>query len=93
MNKSGILSENELQSISKISPWDGRAVKGYPIHTLLRGRFVMRNGKLVTEAAGWGRSVKGIQAMPKAKPLNTEHYTSAILKTPEGVRLTAEPKR
>jgi len=53
----------------------------------------MRNGKLVTEAAGWGRSVKGIQAMPKAKPLNTEHYTSAILKTPEGVRLTAEPKR
>ena len=93
MNKSGTLSENELQSISKISPWDGRAVKGYPIHTILRGRFVMRNGKLVTETAGWGRSVKGIQAMPKAKPLNTEHYTSAILKTPEGVRLTAEPRR
>ncbi|WP_022962664.1 allantoinase AllB [Halopseudomonas pelagia] len=93
MNKTGILSENELQSISKISPWDGRAVKGYPIHTLLRGRFVMRNGKLVPETAGWGRSVKGIQAMPKAKPLNTEHYTSAILKTPDGVRLTAEPTR
>lgn len=93
MGKTGILSENELQSISKISPWDGRAVKGYPIHTLLRGRFVMRNGKLVTETAGWGRSVKGIQAMPKAKPLNTEHYTSAILKTPDGVRLTAEPTR
>jgi len=93
MNKTGILSQNQLQSISKISPWHGRSVKGYPIHTLLRGRFVMRDGKLVTEAAGWGRSVKAIQAMPKAKPLNTEHYISAILKTPEGVRPTAEPLR
>ena len=93
MNKSGILREGELQSISKISPWDGRAAKGYPIHTLLRGRFVMRNGQLVSEAAGWGRSVKGIQSMPTAKPLNTEHYTSAILQTPHGVRPTAEPLR
>ena len=91
MNRAGVLSQNKLQSISKISPWHGRAVKGYPLHTLVRGRFVMRDGRLVEDAVGWGRSVKTIQAMPTAKPLNTEHYTSAILKTPDGVRPTAEP--
>ncbi|MFM0158045.1 allantoinase AllB [Paraburkholderia sediminicola] len=91
MNRTGILSQNQLQSISKISPWHGRAVKGYPLHTLVRGRFVMRDGKLVKDAAGWGRSVKSIQAMPAAKARNVEHYISAILKTPDGVRLTAEP--
>ncbi|MFM0636259.1 allantoinase AllB [Paraburkholderia metrosideri] len=91
MNRTGILSQNQLQSISKISPWHGRAVKGYPLHTLVRGRFVMRDGKLVKDAAGWGRSVKSIQAMPAAKARNAEHYISAILKTPDGVRPTAEP--
>ncbi|MGF6575072.1 allantoinase [Paraburkholderia sp. GAS333] len=91
LNRAGILSQNQLQSISKISPWNGRAVRGYPLHTLVRGRFVMRDGKLVKDAAGWGRSVKNVQAMPKATPRNTEHYMSAILKTPEGVRPTAEP--
>ena len=93
MQRSGILSENQLHSTSKISPWHGRPVKGYPLHTLVRGKFVMRNGELVTEAAGCGRSVKAIQQMPTPRPQNTEHYTSAILSTPEGVRPTAEPRR
>lgn len=91
MARSGTLSQNRLQSISKISPWNERAVQGYPLHTLLRGRFVMRHGKLVEEAAGWGRSVKGIQQMPAARPRNTEHYSSAILQTPAGVRPNARP--
>ena len=91
MNRAGVLSQNRLQSISKISPWHGRAVQGYPVHTILRGRFVMRDGKLVAEAAGWGRSVKSVQRMPKPAARNTEHYMRAILKTPEGVRPTAEP--
>jgi dihydroorotase len=91
MNRTGVLSQNQLQSISKISPWHGRAVQGYPLHTLLRGRFVMRDGKLIADAAGWGRSVKSIQKMPPAAARNTEHYTSAILRTPPGVRPTAEP--
>ncbi|QHI97779.1 allantoinase AllB [Xylophilus rhododendri] len=82
MARSGTLSQNRLQSISKISPWNGRAVQGYPLHTLVRGRFVMREGKLVADAAGWGRSVKGIQAMPTPKPRNTEHYLGAVLETP-----------
>ena len=91
MQRSGTLSQNKLQSISKISPWNGRAVQGYPLHTLLRGRFVMREGKLVTDAVGWGRSVKSVQKMPAAKPRNTEHYSSAILQTPPGVPATAVP--
>ncbi|VVD94861.1 dihydroorotase [Pandoraea communis] len=91
MNRAGVLSQNQLQSISKISPWHGRAVKGYPLHTLVRGRFVMRDGKLVKEAAGWGKSVKRVQMMPTPRARNTEHYISAILETPEGVRPTAEP--
>jgi dihydroorotase len=91
MERAGILSQNKLQSISKISPWNGRPVKGYPLHTLLRGRFVMRDGKLVTDAVGWGRSVKSVQKMPTAKPRNTEHYSSAILETPPGVPRTAVP--
>ena len=91
MARSGTLAQGELHSLSKISPWHGRAVQGYPLHTLLRGRFVMRDGKLVSEAAGWGRSVKRIQQMPAARPRNTEHYSSAILATPPGVRPNALP--
>lgn len=89
--RAGTLSQGRLQSISKISPWHGRAVVGWPVHTLLRGRFVMREGRLVTEAAGWGRSVKPIQQMPPARPRNTDLYTRAIVKTPEGVRPNALP--
>jgi dihydroorotase len=87
----GALSQNRLQSISKITPWNGRAVQGYPIHTLVRGRFVMRDGALVADAAGWGRSVKSVQKMPAPRPRNTEHSLSAILKTPAGAPVNALP--
>jgi dihydroorotase len=91
MAKTGTLSQGRLQTISKISPWHGRAVQGYPVHTLLRGRFVMEHGKLVQEAITHGRSVKGIQAMPKPQPRNQQHYTSAIRSAPSGVRPNALP--
>ena len=91
MARSGVLSQQGLQSLSKISPWNGRKVQGYPLHTLVRGRFVMRDGRLVAEAAGWGRSVKGVQRMPPARPRHTEHYISAQLQTPAGVPASATP--
>jgi len=91
MARAGVLSQSRLQSISKISPWNGRAVQGYPLHTLLRGRFVMRDGRLVSEAVGWGCSVKPVQQMPAPRPRNTEHYSSAILQTPLGVPRNAIP--
>ncbi|RZL10926.1 MAG: allantoinase AllB [Rubrivivax sp.] len=91
MAKRGVLSQGRLQSISRISPWNGRSVQGTPLHTLVRGRFVMRDGQLVADAAGWGVSVKGVQKMPTPKPRNTEHYISAVLETPAGVPRTAVP--
>ena len=91
MARTGTLSQNRLQTLSKISPWHGRAVQGYPVHTLLRGRFVMEHGKLVQAAITHGRSVKGIQAMPTPKPRNQQHYSSAIVTPPTGVRPNALP--
>jgi dihydroorotase len=91
LNREGVISQQGLQSISRISPWHGRAVRGCPVHTLVRGRFVMREGRLVSEATGWGRSVKDRQQMPPARPRNTELSTAAILATPPGVPPNALP--
>lgn len=91
MAQTGTLSQGRLHTLGKISPWHGRAVQGYPVHTLLRGRFVMQHGKLVEDSVGWGRSVKTIQAMPTPRPLNTQHYSSAIVKAPPGARPNAMP--
>ncbi|WP_018411406.1 allantoinase AllB [Methyloversatilis thermotolerans] len=92
MGLKSLVSQKSLQSVSKISPWHGRPVQGAPVHTLVRGRFVMRNRSLIEDAAGWGVSVKGIQKMPTPRPRHTEHYTSAILETPAGVAPTAKPQ-
>lgn len=92
LNRRARLQQGRLQSISKISPWHGRAVQGVPLHTLVRGRFVMRDGALVADAAGWGRSVKAMQRMPAPQPRNTEHYTRHVLATPPGWAPTATPE-
>src|SRR5712675_2433466 len=58
-----MLDDAKLQSRAKITPWHGRNVKGLPIHTLVRGRFVMRDRTLVEGTRGHGRSVHTIQRM------------------------------
>ena len=73
-----VLDDARLQSRSKISPWHGRRVKGLPIHTLVRGRFVMRDRTLVAGTQGWGRSVHAIQRMPPGQPRNVETTMAAI---------------
>jgi dihydroorotase len=75
-----VLDDAALQSRSKISPWHGRRVKGLPIHTLVRGRFVMRDRTLMDGTQGWGRSVHTIQAMPPAQPRNTDATMQAIVR-------------
>jgi dihydroorotase len=85
------LSQGRLQSIAKISPWHGRGVQGVPLHTLVRGRFVMRDGRLVEAMAGWGRSVKAMQQMPPARPRHTETATRAIVQGPKGVGAAPQP--
>src|SRR6202011_3951405 len=57
------LDDTKLQSCAKITPWHGRKVKGLPIHTLVRGRFVMRDRTLIEATRGHGRSVHTIQEM------------------------------
>ncbi len=73
------IDDAKIQSRSKISPWQGRAVTGLPIHTLVRGRFVMKDRALVGPR-GWGRSVHPQQQMPPPALRNTEQTMRAIVK-------------
>lgn len=78
LERDHVIRDAETQSRSKVSPWNGYTVKGLPIHTLVRGRFVMKDRKLVPGTKGWGRSVHAIQAMPAPVVLNAEHSMQAI---------------
>jgi dihydroorotase len=73
------IDDAKLQSRSKITPWHGWRVKGLPVHTLVRGRFVMRERRLVEDTRGWGRSVHAIQRMPTPSPRNTDQTMAAIV--------------
>ena len=74
-----VIDDAALQSRSKITPWHGRRTKGLPIHTMVRGRFVMRDRTLVDDMAGWGQSVHPIQSMPPARLRNTDTTMTAIV--------------
>jgi dihydroorotase len=78
LGRDHVIRDAETQSRSKVSPWDGYQVKGMPIHTLVRGRFVMKDRKLVNGTEGWGRSVHTIQDMPAPTVLNADHTMRAI---------------
>jgi dihydroorotase len=82
LGRDGVLDDAALHSRSKISPWHGRKVTGMPIHTICRGRFVMRDRALVDGTAGWGRSVHAIQNMPPARPRNTDTTMQSIVVVP-----------
>jgi dihydroorotase len=73
------IDDAKLQSLSKITPFHGRRVKGLPIHTLVRGRFVMRDRSLMPGTRGFGRSVHTIQGMPPPQPRNTDQTMAAIV--------------
>jgi dihydroorotase len=73
-----VIDDANLQSRSKISPWHGRRTTGLPIHTLVRGRFIMRDRTLVDGTEGWGRSVHTRQRMPPATPRNEDATMQAI---------------
>ena len=78
------IDDAKLQSRSKITPWHGREVRGLPLHTLVRGRFVMRDRQLMAATRGWGRSVHEIQNMPPAAPRNVEQTLAAVTRPPGG---------
>lgn len=78
------LKDAALQSRARITPWDGVAVRGLPLHTIVRGRFVMRERALIAGTRGWGRSVHAIQSMPPAVPINTESTMTQIVRGDTG---------
>lgn len=80
LNRTMTIDDQALQTRSKITPWNGRTITGLPIHTIVRGRFVMRDRQLIADTAGWGRSVHSLQKMPPAKPRNTELTMRNIVK-------------
>ncbi len=72
------IRDEALHSRSRISPWDGRPVKGRVRHTIVRGRFVVRDGTLIPESRGTGRSVHVLQQMPQPQPRNRDKTLSAV---------------
>ena len=79
------IEDTKLQSRSKITPWNGRRVKGLPLHTLVRGRFVMKDRTLVPDTRGWGRSVHPIQTLPPPRLRNVDQTMWAIVAAAEPV--------
>ena len=78
LSREWTIDDAKIQSRSKISPWHGRKVKGLPIHTIVRGRFVMRDRTLVPSTTGWGRSVHAIQQMPAPDVRNASKTMRAV---------------
>jgi dihydroorotase len=78
MNRRWTVDDAQIQSRSKISPWQGWQCSALPIHTIVRGRFVMKNRALNEEARGTGRSVHAIQRMPTPAPKNQDATMAAI---------------
>jgi dihydroorotase len=76
------IDDAKIQSRSKVTPWHGRAVTGLPLHTLVRGRFVMRDRTLMSDTKGWGRSVHAIQRMPPPRVRRAGETMAAILEGP-----------
>src|SRR6201997_4832841 len=42
LSREWTIDDAKLQSLSRITPFHGRRTRGLPLHTLVRGRFVMR---------------------------------------------------
>ncbi|MDE1972355.1 MAG: dihydroorotase family protein, partial [Hyphomicrobiales bacterium] len=79
LNRRWVVKDAEAHSIAKVTPWDGRQVQGLPVHTIVRGRFVVKDRALQAGTRGWGRLVHEIQNMPAPAPVNLDQTTTAIL--------------
>jgi dihydroorotase len=67
-----------LHSRGKVTPFEGTATTGAAVHTLVRGRFVQRDRRLVPAMAGHGRQVTEIQRMPQPAPKNVDQTLAAV---------------
>jgi dihydroorotase len=78
LNREDTIAAAQFQSRSKITPFEGMKVTGVPMHTLVRGRFVMKDRQIVGGTRGWGRSVRRIQRMPPPQPKNSDQTLVAV---------------
>jgi dihydropyrimidinase len=62
--RTAVLSQANLHHGADYTPYEGMEITGWPIATMLRGRFVVRDGKLVGDK-GYGRYVS------RGKPLES----------------------
>ena len=79
LKREGRISAADLHSKSKITPFEGRAVRGVPVATLVRGTVVARDGQVVG-SPGWGKPVA--QAMAAPAPRNADWTSAAIVRPP-----------
>ena len=64
LERDGTIRADRFQSKSKITPFEGFRTKGQPVCTIVRGRVVMRDGRLEGRP-GWGRLVTPHRAPPR----------------------------
>ena len=52
MNKRHTIKKEELHSISKVTAFDGFEIQGMPVATIVRGKSVMKDGKIISSPFG-----------------------------------------
>ncbi|TLX97425.1 MAG: allantoinase AllB [Thaumarchaeota archaeon] len=52
MKHEGVIKAEELQSKSKVTPFDGVRYRGKPVCTIVRGNVVMEDGEIVSKPVG-----------------------------------------
>jgi len=52
MEREYTFRQEDMHSRTKLSPFDGRKLKGKPVQTILRGRTIVREGELVGKPGG-----------------------------------------
>lgn len=78
LERRDVIDQQTLHSHrARATPFHGWAVTGMPVHTLVRGRFVMRDRALQTAAKGTGMSVKRVQQMTLPTLVNSDKTLAA----------------
>jgi dihydroorotase len=79
LSREETIDQSKLHSLrSRVTPFHGNHIQGLPIHTILRGQYVMKNRALVAKSYGIGRSIHTIQRMPVPYPRHSEQTLAVI---------------
>lgn len=75
MDQSAVLTAADMHSKTGFTSWEGMAVRGMPVYTVVRGHVVMDHGKVLSEP-GFGKFVPGVGARPSASDSRSVSDTS-----------------